>query len=124
MLAMLDKLLAPVAWLIAGVLAVMLLIGPQVIAEDKPDASAGAAPYATGGSVDGKSVFTESCGSCHTLAAAGTNGQVGPVLDGLDRSADDIEDIVRAGRGAMPPFEGDLSDDEVAAVAEFVAASR
>ena len=124
MLAKLDKLLAPVAWLIAGVLVVMLLIGPQVIAEDKPDASAGAAPYATGGSVDGKAVFTERCGSCHTLAAAGTAGQVGPALDGVDRVADEIEGIVRAGRGAMPSFEGDLSDDEIAAVAEFVAAVR
>ena len=121
---MLDKLLAPVAWLIAASLALMLLVGPQVIAEDKPDAAAGAAPYATsGGSVDGKAVFTERCGSCHTLAAAGTTGQVGPVLDSLDRDAGEVEEVVRAGRGAMPSFEGDLSDDEIAAVAAFVTAA-
>jgi cbb3-type cytochrome c oxidase subunit III len=29
----------------------------------------------------GKSLFVQHCGSCHTLAAAGTNGQVGPNLD-------------------------------------------
>jgi mono/diheme cytochrome c family protein len=29
----------------------------------------------------GKQLFTQSCGTCHTLADAGTNGQVGPVLD-------------------------------------------
>jgi mono/diheme cytochrome c family protein len=29
----------------------------------------------------GKQVFTSNCGGCHTLADAGTNGQVGPVLD-------------------------------------------
>jgi cytochrome c6 len=29
----------------------------------------------------GKQIFTQSCGTCHTLADAGTNGRVGPVLD-------------------------------------------
>ena len=27
---------------------------------------------------DGKSIFTANCGSCHTLADAGTSGNVGP----------------------------------------------
>ena len=30
---------------------------------------------------DGKSIFTANCGSCHTLADAGTSGTVGPNLD-------------------------------------------
>lgn len=30
---------------------------------------------------DGKDLFTVNCGSCHTLAAAGTDGVVGPDLD-------------------------------------------
>jgi mono/diheme cytochrome c family protein len=30
---------------------------------------------------DGKSIFTTSCGSCHTLSDAGTTGAVGPNLD-------------------------------------------
>ncbi len=29
----------------------------------------------------GKELFTQKCGSCHTLADAGTTGQVGPNLD-------------------------------------------
>ena len=29
----------------------------------------------------GQQLFTQNCGSCHTLTAAGTNGAVGPNLD-------------------------------------------
>lgn len=36
---------------------------------------------AEGGSVQGKELFAAQCGSCHTLADAGTTGQVGPNLD-------------------------------------------
>ena len=30
---------------------------------------------------NGKALFTERCGSCHTLGRAGTQGQTGPSLD-------------------------------------------
>ena len=32
---------------------------------------------------EGKTIFTTNCGSCHTLKAAGTSGEVGPNLDEL-----------------------------------------
>ena len=32
---------------------------------------------------DGKELFVNNCGPCHTLAAAGTDGVVGPSLDDL-----------------------------------------
>ena len=35
----------------------------------------------TGDTSKGKELFTEKCGSCHTLADAGTKGQIGPNLD-------------------------------------------
>lgn len=35
----------------------------------------------TGDRANGKVLFTENCGSCHTLADAGTTGQIGPNLD-------------------------------------------
>jgi len=35
----------------------------------------------TGDRSHGKEVFTQSCGGCHTLADAGTKGQIGPNLD-------------------------------------------
>jgi mono/diheme cytochrome c family protein len=36
---------------------------------------------------NGKALFTERCGSCHMLARAGTQGQVGPSLDAAFRTA-------------------------------------
>src|SRR4051794_15640767 len=113
MLAGIDKGLAFVSWVAAGVVVLMLIFGPQLIAEDKsgPPAAYGA---------DGKAVFTARCGSCHTLSTAGTSGQVGPNLDDVSLDAAQIQQIVRNGRGGMPSFEG-LSDTEVQAVANFVA---
>jgi mono/diheme cytochrome c family protein len=35
----------------------------------------------TGDKANGKKLFVERCGSCHTLADAGTTGQIGPNLD-------------------------------------------
>ncbi len=54
----------------------------------------GAKPPELGEPVD---VFTEKCGSCHTLEAAGTAGQVGPVLDQVlpGQAAAQIEESIR-----------------------------
>ena len=68
-----------------------------------------------------KSVFAGTCGSCHTLSAAGTSGSVGPNLDGTSRDAAAIEGIVRDGTGTMPSFGDKLSAEEIRAVAAFVA---
>lgn len=75
----------------------------------------------------GKSVFTEgaqpSCAICHTLAAAGATGLIGPVLDDLKPDAGRVRAAVAQGVGVMPPYGGSLSQDEIDAVAAFVAAS-
>ena len=70
---------------------------------------------------NGETVFTSSCGSCHTLGAAGTGGEVGPNLDDLKPDAATVETKVRNGGGGMPAFEGQLSDAEITAVAQYVA---
>jgi mono/diheme cytochrome c family protein len=76
------------------------------------------------GAVDGGAVFASAgCGGCHTLAAAGSSGSVGPNLDDLQPDAATVEAQVRNGGGAMPAFEGQLSDQEIAAVATYVAES-
>jgi cytochrome c oxidase subunit 2 len=41
-----------------------------------------------GGAVQGEELFTQQCGSCHTLADAGTSGEVGPNLDEALQGAD------------------------------------
>ena len=75
----------------------------------------------TGGEASGQSVFTSSCGSCHTLGAAGTSGTVGPNLDQLKPDEGTVEQQVRNGGGGMPAFEGRLSDAEITAVSKYVA---
>jgi mono/diheme cytochrome c family protein len=73
---------------------------------------------------EGAAVFASAgCGGCHTLAAAGSSGTVGPELDGAGLSVDAVEAQVRSGGGAMPSFSDTLSDDEIAAVAVFVSES-
>jgi mono/diheme cytochrome c family protein len=124
-LAGIDRVLAPLTWLAAALVVVMLLVGPEVVAEDKAEPTgkaAGAAPYASGGgSADGKTIFVDRCGSCHTLGRAGTTGGVGPSLDDLSLEKAEVERIVREGRGGMPAFDGQLSPAEISAVAAFVA---
>jgi mono/diheme cytochrome c family protein len=79
-------------------------------------------PAAGGGEGDGASIFASAgCGSCHTLAAASATGTVGPDLDASQPSVELAIERVTKGMGAMPPFEGQLSEDEIRAVAEFVA---
>ena len=126
MLKRADSVLAVVSWVAAGVLVLMLFIGPQVIAEDKAQPSGKTSSSGSGGGArqDGKAIFTDKCGSCHTLQAAGTSGQVGPRLDDISLSTGDIEGIMRAGRGGMPAFGDTLSDAQISAVAAFVAGQR
>ena len=58
---------------------------------------------------DGKSIFTANCGSCHTLADAGTSGAVGPNLDEAQAVAKElVVDRVTNGQGAMPSFKDSL----------------
>jgi mono/diheme cytochrome c family protein len=70
---------------------------------------------------DGAAVFAEAgCGGCHTFGPANSNGTVGPRLDGIDLSKDEIAQQVRNGGGGMPPFGDRLSDAQIEAVAEYV----
>ncbi|MBD0330432.1 MAG: cytochrome c [Thermoleophilia bacterium] len=77
----------------------------------------GAPPEATGA----EAIFTQRCGSCHTLAAANTAGTIGPSLDQLSPDAERVERAMREGPGQMPSFEGQLSDEDIEAVAKYVA---
>jgi Cytochrome C oxidase, cbb3-type, subunit III len=63
------------------------------------------------------------CGDCHTLAAAGARGTVGPNLDQLQPSRGQVVDQVVQGGGGMPSFASKLTRQEIDAVAEYVADS-
>ena len=68
----------------------------------------------------GKQVFTQSCGSCHTLKDAGTTGTVGPNLDDLKPDEATVQRQVTNGGGAMPAFKGQLTDAQIKAVSQYV----
>jgi len=79
------------------------------------------APAPPGGGTDGEAIFASAgCGGCHTLAAAGSTGTVGPNLDEAKPSLELAVDRITNGQGGMPSFEGQLSEEQIQAVAEFV----
>jgi cytochrome c oxidase subunit II len=106
------------------------------IAEQKAPAAAGGGGAAE--EADGKTLFTDgngtatACGSCHTLADAGTNSETGPNLDETlaDKDAAYIEESIvepdkeiTAGfqAGLMPKNYGDtLSDEELEALVKYL----
>jgi len=80
-------------------------------------------PVAGGGgdAAAGKDVFASAgCGGCHTLADAGSTGNVGPNLDERKPSADLVIERVTKGQGGMPPFEGQLTGQQIKDVAAYV----
>ena len=59
-------------------------------------------------------------GACHTLQAAGSDGQIGPNLDMLKAQIPQIISAVTNGIGAMPPWQNILTVEEIEAVAHYV----
>jgi cbb3-type cytochrome c oxidase subunit III len=86
-------------------------------------ASAGTPGAGGGAPTSGKDIFTANCGSCHTLAAAGTNGTVGPNLDDLMPALARVVRQVTNGGAIMPAFKGKLTDAQIQSVAKFVSSS-
>jgi mono/diheme cytochrome c family protein len=76
-----------------------------------------------GDPVAGKQVFTGSagCTNCHTLADAGSTGNVGPNLDDAKPPYGLVVTRVTEGSPAgMPPFKGTLSPTQIQDVAAYV----
>ncbi len=81
-------------------------------------------PAGEGDPAAGEQVFSSAgCGGCHTLAAAGSSGAVGPNLDTTKPDHDLVVDRVTNGKGVMPSFEAQLSEEEIQNVAAYVVAS-
>ncbi|HEY4347843.1 MAG TPA: cytochrome c [Gaiellaceae bacterium] len=69
----------------------------------------------------GRKLFRSNCGTCHTLAPAGTHGHIGPNL-GLDIAhAATVAWMMRTGNSTMPSFVGTLTPAQIADVAGYVA---
>jgi len=108
--------------LAAGLLLLVVLAG----CGDSGSRSGGGMMGGSGGTTNGGStgpgqaLFVEDCGSCHTLAAAGTGGTAGPNLDQAQPSYDGVVEVVTNGRGIMPAFRQSLTSSEIQAVARYV----
>ena len=81
-----------------------------------PDGGGGGESSAQSGPAE---TFASTCGGCHTLEAADTEGQVGPNLDELKPSADEVKQAIEQGPGVMP--ENLLKGAEADEVAQYVA---
>ena len=60
------------------------------------------------------------CGTCHTLHAAGSVGNIGPNLDQLKLPMSQIIYTVTNGIGVMSAWQGILTQEEIEAVAYYV----
>jgi cbb3-type cytochrome c oxidase subunit III len=85
---------------------------------------AGTSGFSTSGSsgsaTSGAAIFKGNCASCHTLAAAGATGTVGPDLDQLMPALAVVVRQVTNGGTIMPAFKGTLSTAQIQAVAKYV----
>jgi mono/diheme cytochrome c family protein len=100
---------------------------PQTVVGSLPTASAEPVTPAfklKGNPAAGKKVFASAgCTGCHTLQAAGATGTVGPNLDQVKPDYRRATARVTNGKGVMPSFKGQLSDQQIADVAAFVVTS-
>jgi len=71
-------------------------------------------------SLDGKTIFKQDCGGCHTLAAAATTGTTGPNLDQLKPAFARVQKQVTNGGAIMPAFKDKLTVAQIRAVAKYV----
>jgi cytochrome c553 len=81
-------------------------------------------PPVQGDTAAGKQIFTsQPCGSCHTLADAGTSGTVGPNLDDAKPPFDLVVERVTNGKSPMPSFKGTLTEQQIRDVATYVSSA-
>ena len=73
----------------------------------------------------GKDIFLNIavCSTCHTLADAGSDGQIGPNLNDIRPDKMIVVIAVTNGIGIMPAYEGQLTLEEIEAVAHYVSVS-
>ena len=94
--------------------------GSSSSSSSAPPASSSSSGGTENASAEGKQVFTQNCGGCHTLKDAGTTGSVGPDLDELKPPKATVVRQVNNGGGPMPAFKGKLTPAQIDAVATYV----
>jgi cytochrome c6 len=96
---------------------------PSTVVGTVPKAATVTVPakFKNGDPTAGKQVFASAgCVGCHTLADANAHGTIGPNLDQAKPPLSLAVARVTKGAGAMPSFEGQLSDKQIADVTAYV----
>ena len=70
----------------------------------------------------GKDIFLNIavCSTCHMLADAGSDGSIGPNLNDIRPDKLRVINVVTNGIGVMPSYEGQLTKEQIEAVAHYV----
>lgn len=100
--------------LIGGFVGLLLVLGACGGDDDEGASS-------DGGGGTGSEIYSQSCASCHGQSG---EGGIGPELGGgaVAEAYPEIDDqiaVITNGRGSMPAFGNQLSEDEIRSVAEF-----
>jgi mono/diheme cytochrome c family protein len=113
---------------IFGVFALIFVVAIPYIAISKEGEEDSGEVTVASSDVEARELFQTNCGSCHTLAAAGTDGVVGPNLDELlgagtpEANEPRVLTAIDDGVGGRMPA-GILGGEQAQAVADFVARS-
>ncbi len=97
-------------------LVLCLLVTPAGVAAEEPDDA----------QIElGREVFVEvaqpPCGACHVLADAEAEGTIGPSLDALQPTEEQVQAALRSAPGVMPAYGDSMSDEQIEAVSAYVA---
>lgn len=127
---------AGIGVLVAAAAFGLIAIVVGVDDEDEPRGAAVTAlerPATRAGIATGRELFARmACGSCHSLAAAGSRGQIGPDLAGIGEAATRsslvatiVNPPAKGGFNAMPrDFGKRMTAEELNALADFLIAAR
>jgi mono/diheme cytochrome c family protein len=101
-----------------AVLAIVLIIAAYGLAEMSKMKKPSTASATIESSVNGHEIFTANCARCH-----GEDGKLG-LMGSQDLSVSAMSlpektEVIKNGKGAMTPFAGMLSDEQIKAVAEY-----
>ena len=113
----------------AGLLVALaiLVIGVLSLDRDEPGSSQAApAQEAAAGEQapdpEAVTTFGDNCGQCHTLTVAGTDGDVGPNLDGIEYDRERVlAAIENGGRGSGAMAPNLIEGEQAEIVAELIA---
>lgn len=117
----LPLFLAVTVLFFVAMMAAVVVLAREPEEEGGHEAEPAATGTAAGDAEAGKGVFSSAaCGSCHTLAAAGSSGTIGPNLDDTSMDQQAIVRQVTEGGGGMPAFRDQLSEEQIRDVSAFV----